>query len=797
MSDEDRRDGAEGGGDAPTRPAGESHTRTLDTAAGAPAGERRIGPYRLLREIGHGGMGTVYLAVRADEQFHKRVAVKVVRGGDSAEVVRHFRRERQILAGLEHAHIAHLLDGGTTEDGLPYFVMEYVEGQPIDRYCDGHGLTVTDVLVLFQQACDAVQHAHRNLVVHRDLKPSNILVTADGLVKLLDFGIAKLLNPELSGEAPTATGLAMTPEYASPEQVRGEPITTATDVYSLGVVLYRLLTGRLPYRLDGRPPLDVLRAVCEEEPERPSLASGRRHLRGDLDNIVLSALCKEPHRRYPSVEALSEDIRRHLEGRPVRARRSSWGYRLLKFVGRNRVAVGAVSLLILLLAGAVAEMAVAWGRAAHERDRAQREREKAERVAAFLVDLFRVSDPREAKGRTVTAREVLDRGARRIDTELRDQPEVRATLLDTLGVVHSNLGFFDEAQRMLEEAAGTRTRVLGPDHPDVMATRASLASVLALRGDYAGSETLYRQVLAQQRRVLGEGHGDVARVLGELGNVLSMKGSYSEAEALHRESLALKRRVHGEDHEAVAQGLNNLANVLHGKGDSAGAEALYREALAKRRRLRVYEHPHTALALGNLGNVLKERGDLAGAETSYREALELQRGLLGEDHPDVAWTLSSLGDVLEHKGDLEGAERVYREALAVQRRRLGEEHPDAAFTLLGLGRVLGRRGRNAEAEPLLRRALALFRRGGVGRGAEEVAEASGLLGGTLVALGRHAQAEPLLLESYASLAPAGNAAASRAAVERLVSLYETWGRPREAAEHRRRLEPPREAPAPR
>src|SRR5688572_16500160 len=391
-------------------PSGDE-TNTTSAEGRAPALERRIGPYRILRELGQGGMGVVYLAARADEQFRKRVALKVIRSGRaSEEVVRHFKRERQILAGLDHPNIAKLLDGGTTDDGLPYFVMEYIEGEPLLAYCDSRKLSVAERLKLFQAICSAVQYAHRNLVVHRDIKPGNIVVAEDGSPRLLDFGIAKLLNPELAGEAPTATAVVMTPTYASPEQASGGRITTATDVYSLGVVLYEMLTGHLPYRLLSRQPLEILKAISEQEPEKPSTAVGRtedvtappegaalhvtpervsstregtpdrlqRRLRGDLDNILMLALRKEPPRRYASVEAFSDDIRRYLEGLPVNARQPTAGYRAGKFLQRHVAGVAASAVFIVLLIGFAVAMAMQSARVARERDVAEKERAAAQ-----------------------------------------------------------------------------------------------------------------------------------------------------------------------------------------------------------------------------------------------------------------------------------------------------------------------------------------------------------------------------------------------------------------------------------
>jgi eukaryotic-like serine/threonine-protein kinase len=744
-----------------------------------PASERRIGPYRILRELGHGGMGTVYLAARADEHFEKRVALKVIRSGaDSAEVVRHFKRERQILAGLDHANIAKLLDGGTTDDGLPYLVMEYIEGKPLLTYCDSGSLSIAERLKLFQAVCSAVQYAHRNLVVHRDIKPGNILVADDGSPRLLDFGIAKLVTPELPGEAPTATAMLMTPEYASPEQARGELITTATDVYSLGVVLYELLTGHYPYRLPSRQPLDVLRAVSEQEPECPSdtiqrteektaprdappirvtpesvarTREGtpeklRRRLRGDLDNILMLALRKQPQRRYASVEAFSDDIRRYLNGMPVRARKPSLGYRAGKFVKRHVAGVVASVVVLVLLIGFAVAMALQSAREARERKLAQKERATAQQVSAFLVDLFKVSDPSQARGNTVTAREVLDKGAEKIATELKDQPEVRATLMDTMGSVYVNLGLYDKAVPLLRDALETRKAVLGAEHLDVGRSLFNLAVLLRRRGDYAAAESLHREALALRRRLLGNEHPDVARSLNNLGLVLADKGDYLGAEAFYREALAMRRKLLGERHRDVAGTLNNLANVL------------------------------------------KQRGDYAAAEGIYREALAIVREQFGHEHPDVAMNLDNLADLLALKGDFAGAETLFRETVPMLRKLLGSQHPTVAVSLLNLADMLCLERKPAEAEPIAREALAIFRKA-LPAGHMYTAEAESVLGGCLALSQHYGEAEPLLLGSYPLLkAKTGDRSPeTRKALQRIVRLYEAWGKPDQAASYRTEL----------
>ena len=762
---------------------GEPITRTVEAAARGEAPDRRIGPYRILRELGQGGMGTVYLAARADEEFHKRVALKVIRSGtDSADVVRHFKRERQILASLDHPHIAKLLDGGTTDDGLPYLVMEYVEGERLLSYCDSRNLPIPDRLKIFQSISSAVEYAHRNLVVHRDIKPANILVADDGSPRLLDFGIAKLLNPELAGEAPTATAMAMTPEYASPEQARGDRITTATDVYSLGVVLYELLTGHHPYRLTSRQPLDVLRAVAEQDPEKPSTAVQRRtastqpgggaaiavspedvartrestaekltrRLRGDLDNIVLLALRKEPQRRYASVEAFSDDVRRYLEGLPVKARKPTAGYRAGKFVRRHVAGLTASAVVVFLLVGFALALALQSARIARERDlaekeraTAQRERETAQRVSGFLVDLFKVSDPGEARGNSITAREVLDKGSAKIATELQDQREVRATLMDAMGAVYFNLGLYEKAIPLLQEALQTR------------------------------------------RAVLGNGHLEVADTLTNLANVSKEKGDYAAAEAGHREALAIRRKVLGNDHADVAASLNNLGNALWAKGDWVEAGTTYREALALKRKLLGNEHPDVAIGLNNLAIVLAHNADYDGAEALFREALALKRKQLGNEHPAVARSLNNVAAVLMHKGDYAAAESLHREALALKRKLLGNEHAEVAGTLNNLADTLCRQRKAAEAEPLAREAVAIFRKT-LASGHPTIAEGESVLGGCLALSGRFAEAEPLLLGSYPVLKAKTGAESpeTRDALQRLVSLYDAWDKPAKAAAYR-------------
>ncbi len=793
-----------------------------------------IGAYKVIREISHGGMGTVYLAARADDQYRKRAAIKLIkRGMDTEDILSRFRHERQILASLDHPNIARLLEGGTTADGLPYFVMEYIEGQTIDGYCDSKKLSTVERLKLFRTVCAAVHYAHQNLVVHRDLKPSNILVTADGTPKLLDFGIAKLLNPELYAQtiAPTAIALRpMTPDYASPEQVRGQPITTASDIYSLGVLLYELLTGHRPYRIKSSAPQEIERVICEQEPEKPSTAVNRREdvatsdgthrtitpesvshtregepdklrrrLSGDLDNIVLMAMRKEPQRRYASVGQLSEDIRKHLEGLPVIARKDTFGYRSGKFVRRHTVGVSVAALLFVLVITFSIMTIRQSRRLAHERD-------KAERVSAFLIDIFKVSDPSEAKGNSVTAREILDRGAARIETELKGQPEVQATLLDTVGVVYRSLGLFDkaipllqksldirretlgnenlevaqslydlgwalvekqksaEAEPLLRESLAIRRKLLGNEHPVVAESMNLVANALRDKGDTAAAETLHRETLALRRKLFGNVHHDVAQSLNNLALLLTEKGAYDEAETLYQETLAIDHQL-GLDQEP--DGLthkSNYALLKDNKGEYDAAEQLYRENIETRRKVLGNEHPGLAYGLNNLAEVLRKKGDYAAAEPLFREGITILVKQMGEDNTNVATLTQNLAKVLYEKGDYATAEPLYLQSLASYRKRLGEENARTARTLSNLGLLLFEKGDAATAEQHLRQSLQTMRRL-YPQGHTDVAMTLVGLGRLLTETGRASEAESLLreaLEIYHRKLPSGNFQISQA-----------------------------------
>ncbi len=778
---------------------------------------QRLGAYKLLQEIGHGGMGAVWLAQRADEQYQKRVAIKFIRRGmDTDEILQRFRYERQILASLEHPNIARLLDGGTTTEGLPYFVMEHIEGQAIDEYCNARSLSTIERLKLFRTVCAAVQFAHQNLVVHRDLKPNNILVTADGTVKLLDFGIAKILKPEFFPEtiAPTAAYTRlMTPAYASPEQVRGQAITTASDVYSLGVILYQLLTGHRPYEFKSNSPQELERAICHSEPTRPSLAIDRqlitqneqrdptaeitpktnqqtrdndlgklrKSLRGDLDNIVLMALRKEPNRRYASVEQFSEDLRRHLEGLPVRARKDTMRYRVEKFIQRNKVAVAVASLITLLVIGFLFTTLVQSTRIRRERDRAEAERAKAEKVSGFLVDLFKVNDPSESRGNTVTAREILDKGTEKIRTDLKDQPETQAKLLDTVGQVYYSLGLFERSASLLEEALTLRRKIYGNEHPEVARTITNLVQAIFELNQSERAETLTREALAMRRKIYGNEHSEVADSLNDLALLTKLKGDFAAAEPLYRETIAVQRKLLGNDHPNVANTLGNLAILLMDKKDYVEAEAAQRESLAIRRKTLGADAPNVGHTLHNLASILRRKGDYTGAEQVLRETLTLRRKLYPTAHPDLALTIYNLGTLILEQKRYDEAETLLREALAMRVQLMPNDHQFIGRTNIELGRVLVRKNKLAEALPLLNEGLRIARKND---DKSYIPHALDGLGELNFGQKKFAEAEAFLTEGYEQYQTLKDTRRAQEMQKKLIDLYTAWGKPEKAVPYR-------------
>ncbi|GAB5518026.1 MAG: hypothetical protein RhofKO_02770 [Rhodothermales bacterium] len=736
----------------------------------------QVGPYEVVRPIGEGGMGIVYLARRADEQFDQQVALKMMQHHAATDRMRaRFLAERQMLARLEHPNIARLLDGGVMPDGTPYFAMEYVDGIPIHRYCDTHRLSIDARLQLFQTVCDAVHYAHQNLIVHRDLKPGNILVTEDGTVKLLDFGIAKLLDEDDTSpvEMPvTRTGFRiLTPEYASPEQVTGTALTTVSDVYQLGVLLYELLTGHRPYRIGTRVQREIERVICEEMPSLPSTAISRieelvrgentvtltpetvsqaralapdklrRRLSGDLDNIVLMAMRKEPGRRYASAEQMKQDIARHLGGLTVQASPDRLGYRAQKFVQRHKLAVwGGVAGAALLLGFSLITLA--------QSQRIAAERDRAEQVKAVLLDLFKSATPEEMQGEDLPVQAVLAEGAARLEGGLLDQPAVRGELLSTLGTVYRTLGQYDEAERLGSAGVQALSAGLG-DHDDQTAlAQIELAATLREAGQYKPAEVLLAQALPIVRIEAGRQSGAYALALKEQGMFLQDVGRYDEAEAVYVEALRIRQQLLGDDHDATITARSRLASVMQDVGRYEEADALFREVLEARLRVLGPNHPETAIAQKNLGLLLYYRSQYAEADSLFHASLALRQRLYDPEHPSVATLYNNLAILRRATSDLAASDSLYRKALAINEARLGPEHPRVASTLLASARTLARTGRRAEAEAAIRRALAINRTV-LGNSHKSTANALLNLGQFYASQGRFAEARDAMQEAVA------------------------------------------------
>ena len=714
-------------------------TRLL--ASGAANG-RRVGPYRLERELGRGGTSTVYLARREGAPTEPAVALKLLdredRGGlDGRNVVARFEAERRALSALDHPDIARLLDVGLAEDGRPYVALEWIDGLPIDAWCAARGLDLAARIRLFRRVCAAVHAAHQRLVVHCDLKPGNVLVDRSGAPKLLDFGLAKLLGDSDGAPLdPTATALrALTPAYASPEQVRGEPVTTATDVYSLGVLLFELSTGKRPIPTEGLSPTEVERAICDQP---PNFAAAR--LPSDLENILRMALRKEPERRYGSVAQLAEDLGRFLEGRPVVARKDTWAYRTAKFVRRHRWSVAAAAGFLALIFAFAVSTAIQGRRTARERDR-------AERTAALMVELFEVADPSESRGTSITAREILDRGAARLSSELADEPELRAGLQETIGRVYQNLGLFQSAESLLSASLATRRKLFRGDHPEVASSLNRLAVVHALSGDYAGAEPLFREALAMREKLFAEDDPLVVASLNNLALLLHDQGDYAAAEQLYRRAaerdrtngdpdgasilnlalLLVDRGEHraaealirprlpknlarfGEHHPQISDDLQLLGQALEGQGRTAEAEALYRRALGIDAKLQPDDHLDLARDLHRLGALYLDRGDLSRARTHLDRAASIRERFLRRPHPELAATWAEQGRLALEAGDLNAANERLLQALGAFRASLPARHPSLAEALVPLAELRIREGRCAEAKSFAREAVEALR----------------------------------------------------------------------------------------
>ncbi len=702
---------------------------------------QRVGVYRLVHRLGEGGMGSVWLGERDDAEFERRVAIKVIkRGMDTDEVLRRFRVERRALAGLEHPSIARLIDAATTADGRPALVMEYVEGVPLDSYCESRGLSVRERLDLFLRVCDAVGHAHRQLVVHRDLKPSNIFVTSAGVPKLFDFGIAKLLTSE--GDSMTRTSTeqrVLTPRYASPEQVRGERVTTATDVFSLGVVLYELLTGRAPFETPSGSSDELQRMICESEPVRPSTAVTRaptersatsmdgqgavpigthrlrRELEGDLDTIVLMALRKEPERRYEGVGELAEDIRRHLRDLPVRARSDTARYRAAKFVRRNRGAVVAGTSVMVLLLGGFSLMTWMYTRTkdaeeaeSDQRRFAEARLVEADSVALFLEDMLASATPDKAAGRDpAVLREILDAAEARVARELGDQPRVRARIEHTLGSSYRLIGEYDKAELHLAQAGSLAIELYGARSETLAAVRYDHAMLALDLGDHDRAERLVLPAVEILRALDTEPTARLSNAVDLLGTIALERARFDEADRLFSEAVALYEASVRPDDERLLQCYGKHAVLLAQLGRNDESVSILRAAIGRARAASDTPSVGKLSLMNNLAIMLRRTGAMEESLAVYDEIVSVSGEILGPEHRLALVPRSNRAALLHRLGRLEEAEREFAEVGPVQELLLGDQHDDTITTMFNHAQVLSELGRFVEAEPMFLRAIGL------------------------------------------------------------------------------------------
>ncbi len=828
----------------------------------------QIGSFQILELLGSGGMGDVYLAEQK-APIKRLVALKVIKlGMDTKEVITRFESERQALAMMNHPNVAKIYETGSTENGRPYFVMEHVPGEMITAYCDRHKLDLKSRLDLFMSVCQAIHHAHQKGIIHRDIKPTNVLVTVqdgEAVPKVIDFGVAKAIQQNLTERTLfTEQGRMIgTPSYMSPEQAEmtGLNIDTTSDVYSLGVLLYEILVGVLPFeerQLREAGIAEMHRIIRDVDPAWPSTKIGsmgeqatekatrrgltpkvlRKLVHGELDWITMRAMEKDRTRRYQSASELATDIGRYLAIQPVLAHRPSATYQVKKLIARHKVRSGLLALLVVVLAGSVVGMSIQAGKITRERDRAlaaeQQTRTEAETamvVSQFLVSLFEVSDPSEARGNSVTAREILDRGAVRIGETLSDQPEVQGRLMATMGSVYMNLGLFDNALELAEEAYRLRHSLFTGDHKEIVRSLRLLSELYTYRGEFDKAEELNREALAMSRRVFGNESpvtADILQILAinlkeqnrldeaekayrevmsirrklvpfdpvptassltSLGELMRVKDQLDDAEALHREALNLMRKVGFDFHPVMKSCLNNLALVFESRESYNEAEEMLREALQIDVKLSGAHSPEYATTLSNLAGILKKTGKLDESIELHREALSVRQEALAADHPLIAASLNNLSTALLAKGELDEAAILLVEALEVIRQAMGEDHPRVGITLYNLGKLENRRKnysearrRFQEAEPRLAKIMPAdhWRMGNL----------HSMIGLCLAHEGRFAEGESLVLSGFETVKTSrgDQDKRTRTALERVVEFYELANRTSEANTYREMLE---------
>ena len=726
----------------------------IDLSELVPLDGVQIGPFRIEKQIASGGMGNVYLAHRNSGGFEQTVALKLIKYGMGTEpAISRFLDERRILARLQHPHIARLIDGGITDEDRPWFAMEYVEGEPISQYCREKNATLRERLDLFLMITSAVQYAHKNLVVHGDLKPQNILVSIqDGkpTIKLLDFGVARLIE---AGKEDEKNLHAFTAEYASPEQIGKQPVTTVSDIYSMGVILYELFTGTRPFRIDDQSLNEFLNSISQSVPLLPSKvqtenvhATYQKDLTGDLDNICLKALSADPEHRYGTAEQMADDIRRYLNHLPVSATSGSRLYRTGKFLKRHKAGTVAVTgILIVLIAGI---MAFAWqyNVAAHERDRAQKEAETSRQVASFLQGLFEVSDPSISRGDTLTAFTMLERGAEQIETELAGNPELLAEMLDIMGVVYINLFEFQKAEEMFTRSEGYKRQIYPEDHISLAVNYHQLGNVQIQNGNFVAADSSLSAALLIRRANLRQNHPDIASTLQLLGFLNQRQGNFEKAEQLYSEALAIYEEQSSDDPDLAMEAAslkNSLGMIFLTTTRYEEAKELFQDAVSYIQTNLGDDHPRIINYLANMGNVNSALGNTEEAEKYHVLSVETARKIRGDHHPHTANALIYYSNFLFGQREYLEVERLSREALQIYTDFFDDDNPVIPVIINNLANSLDNQGKLTEAEELHRVALArrieLF-----GSESHHVAQSYGNIAATL----RNKEKYDLALEYY-------------------------------------------------
>jgi len=795
----------------------------------------RIGLYRIKERLGHGGMGDVFLAERIEGDFHSDVALKVIKKeAGNKEQIRRFIQERTILSSLNHPNIARLLDGGISNDGRPYLVMEYVDGMPITDYCRKNNCDIDERLALFGQVCRAVQYAHSNFIVHRDLKPDNLLVTAEGRVKVLDFGIAKLLDRELSEQTllQTQAGQRMLSlNYAAPEQVTMEPVTTATDVYALGLLLYELLTGTRAFDLSKTTLREAEQIIRQKEPERPSFVvdKGKSEIKGDLDAIVSKALRKEPGERYESASRLLEDVERYQKNKPVQARKGTFRYRTGKFIKRHKTALAA-TLLFLITALAFSSYHVY--QIAKERNIAELEARKARKVSDFLIGVFENANPWQQPNTEITALEILDRGVDYINNEFTSNPEIKASLLGSVGEIYEALGSYDKGDSLLNEAIKTEHKLLkqgkGNEY-DLSVNQFRLGKLKSAKGNYKAAINLlgdasasFQKLDQKKDRAAGllewgwaeyrlanynkadslislafsinqnlydEGSIEFAKGLQYRAWLEHDLGNYHNADSLFNKVLSIHRITYDGDHPATARTLHSLAWIKYQVKDYDNATSLLEEALNMRKRLFSNRaHPDVAWSINNLGLVKLAEGKLEEAEKLFKNALTMRQAVLSRNHPMILQSMGNLGSIYFQQENYQQSIQIFGNILDIQREILGSDHPDLALYLNNLATVLNNAGRKREALPHYHEALAIQKKhfktthSNTLRMRDNTAD-------VYEDLNQFKEAEELRLENLNAIKQEKGIEHRQAQLilKNIVTLYEKWGQTEQEQKYRKLL----------